>query len=196
MSEYKAHTLDTILLADFILLHEGNASKAIAEGNATPEEEAACAMELVSKYAEIVGGTSARAVLEKRDEILRAECKMTALKCAIALAQSGAKAKAVEVLAAMKIKTTEEKVESKAKQTLARTELLMARIRSTEKEEKESKADADYFTKERVSVMRWSKLHIDPKTWTAAEYAYLVRSMADEAHAAQAQLRQLKSKRK
>ena len=40
--------------------------------------------------------------------------------------------------------------------------------------------DREYFTKERVSLMSYVKMHIDESTFSAKEYAYMVRRMCDD----------------
>ena len=42
------------------------------------------------------------------------------------------------------------------------------------------KMDREYFTKERVSLMSHVKMHIDENTFSAKEYAYMVRRMCDD----------------
>lgn len=195
MQDYKIHTLETITLADFLCVYLGEPHKAIREGNATDEQAAEAAIELVSRYSEIVGGASSRSLLSQRDEMRRMEMRITALKAAEALAASGAKKEAVEVLQILGIKASEKNVQASARQNIARSEMQMAKIRAKDVTSRQKEtADAEYFTRERVAVMRWAKMRIDPQVFTAAEYAYLVREMSDEAEAAKKA--QAKAKRK
>lgn len=53
---------------------------------------------------------------------------------------------------------------------------------SKEKEDDKpkEKPTKDMFTKERVTIMKYNKMQIDPKVITAGEYAWLVRQTCDE----------------
>ena len=47
-------------------------------------------------------------------------------------------------------------------------------------EKKAEKPTKEAFTKERVTIMKYNKMQIDPKVITAGEYAWLVRQTCDE----------------
>lgn len=47
-------------------------------------------------------------------------------------------------------------------------------------EEPKEKPTKEMFTKERVMVMKYNKMQIDPKTMMAGEYAWLVKQTCDE----------------
>ena len=53
---------------------------------------------------------------------------------------------------------------------------------SKEKEDDKpkEKPTKDMFTKERVTIMKYNKMQIDPKVITAGEYAWLVRQTCEE----------------
>ena len=167
------HTLDTITLADFISVYLGNVKKVVRAGNASKQAE----------YSEIVGGTGAAAELAQRDRLVRLEMRIVALHAAISLCDAGDTDGARKVLQAMAIKVgAKDDVKRKASSYLGRDmiqrDLLAKSIEA--KAGKEEKVDRAYFTRERVAIMRATKLHIDPYVYTAAEYAYLVQSVTKE----------------
>lgn len=144
-----------------------------------PTEEAVG--KVISDYMNIVGGKQVAAEVvnynRKLNLSLMVEC-MTACENLILLN----KWKSVcDILLSLgyslkesdhdKIKTRVQTLKSKAEYDLSREE------KADKPKEKPSK---DTFTKERVAVMKYNKMQIDPKVMTAGEYAWLVKQTCDE----------------
>ena len=189
------HTLDTITLADFISVYLGNVKKVVRTGNASKQAMHDVAAQLVNEYSEIVGGTGAAAELAQRDRLVRLEMRIVALHAAMSLCDAGDTDGARKVLQAMAIKVSEkDDVKRKASSYLGRDmiqrDLLAKAIEA--KAGKEEKVDRAYFTRERVAIMRATKLHIDPYVYTAAEYAYLVQSVTKEVEQANTEAKKKK----
>lgn len=73
----------------------------------------------------------------------------------------------------------EEKIKSRVLSIKAVTQYEIDKLSKKEENQGET-PDKNYFVKERVSVMKFYKMHIDPKVFTAGEYANLVKQMCDE----------------
>lgn len=70
-----------------------------------------------------------------------------------------------------KIRQRVQTLKSKAEYDLSREEV---------EEKPKEKPTKEHFTKERVTIMKYNKIQIDPKTMTAGEYAWLVKQTCDE----------------
>lgn len=202
--KYTAHTLETMLLSEFIDMYLGDISKAIKSGAYTEEDARETASHLVSEYTEIVGGQGAVIELQQRDKVVRLEMRDVAFGAAIALLDANDLENAVKVLTALGVKVGKsEKIDAvkrKAKSLRARDrmkrDMLVQSIKEKAKASGSEKISRKYFTRERVAIMRATKLHIDPNTYTAAEYAYLVQSVTKEYEELKSQQAQAKRKKK
>ena len=91
-----------------------------------------------------------------------------------------------DLLAIVGVKNVDIKTVSDAEKLMDNLESLLAYIRlrlkmSQEQLHNSSKANREVdFTKERMILSAHFKMHIDDKTYTAAEYANLVRLMLNE----------------
>lgn len=201
---YTAHTLETITLADFVDMYFGEHNKAIVSGVWTETDAADEAHRLMGEYTEIVGGTGAVAELQQRDKVVRLEMRDVAFGAALALLEANDLENATKVLVALGVKVAKtdkiEAVKRKAKSLRARDrmkrDMLMQSLKQKAEASGGEKISRKYFTRERVAVMRATKLHIDPKAYTAAEYAYLVQSVTKEYEEMKAQAAQTKTSRK
>lgn len=201
---YTAHTLETMLLADFVDMYLGEHNKAMVSGAWTATEAAEEAHRLMGEYTEIVGGQGAVIELQQRDKVVRLEMRDVAFGAALALLEANDLENATKVLVALGVKVGKsEKIEAvkrKAKSLRARDrmkrDMLMQSIKQKAEASGGEKISRKYFTRERVAVMRATKLHIDPHTYTAAEYAYLVQSVTKEYEEMKAENNKIKNQSK
>lgn len=192
------HTLDTIRLARFIDLWLGDVDAVVAEGEATDELKQRAARELCEQYIGIVGGTQVQARLAQENERLKLRMRRICLETARALIATGDLDSARKVLRSAGLPS-----EGDAAVLRRRIDGWLAQDGYKEKKAQEAQEQAeggarmtrDWFTRERVVVMRWAKMYVDERQMSAAEYAWLVRAMCDEVRRSMNEQRKLKQKR-
>ena len=192
------HTLDTIRLNRFIDLWLGDTDAVVAEGEATDEQKQRAARELCEQYIGIVGGTQVQARLAQENERLKLRMRRICLETARALIATGDLDNARKVLRSAGLPS-----EGDAAVLRLRIDGWLAKDCYKEKKAQEAQEQAeggarmtrDWFTRERVAVMRWAKMYVDERQMSASEYAWLVRAMCDDVRRSMNEQRRLKQKR-
>lgn len=194
----RLHTLDTIRLADFISLFLGDHGKAVAEGEATQQEVEDAARAMCEEYIRIVGGRQVAAQLSRENEALKLRMRDVCLRAARALCEAGDTESARAVLRSAGMPVDEQGADGMIK----RIDGLMAadayrrdKAALARKQERHTEVTREYFTRERVAVMRWAKMYVDERQMSAAEYAWMVRAMCDDLQRAMMEQQRKKNKR-
>ena len=194
----RLHTLDTIRLADFISLFLGDHGKAVAEGEATQQEIEDAARRMCEEYIRIVGGRQVAAQLSRENEALKLRMRDVCLRAARALCEAGDTESARAVLRSAGMPVDEQGADGMIK----RIDGLMAadayrrdKAALARKQERHTEVTREYFTRERVAVMRWAKMYVDERQMSAAEYAWMVRAMCDDLQRAMMEQQKRKNKR-
>lgn len=193
------HTLDTIRLARFIDLWLGDVDAVVAEGEATDEQKQRAALDLCNQYMEIVGGTQVQARLAQENERLKLRMRRICLETARALIATDDLENARKVLRSAGLPS-----EGDAAVLRRRIDGWLAQDGYKEKKAQEAQEQAecgarmtrDWFTRERVAVMRWAKMYVDERQISASEYAWLVRAMCDEVRRSMNEQRKLKQQKR
>ena len=191
---YKLHTLETIVLDDFIDLYLGDDSKAVAEGKAPEKETAEAAERIRMDYIRIVGGREVAAQLRRKDEELKIQMRRICLQAAKVLAESGNIDDAVKVMESAGYKVSEKNILARIAGLEASDRMKEARLSNADAPTRQE-ASRETFTRERVALMRHTSMYIDSSVIKAAEYAWMLRSMCDEMRAAMIQSKKTKKRR-
>lgn len=192
------HTLDTIRLARFIDLWLGDVGAVVAEGSASDEDMARAARSLCEQYIGIVGGSQVQARLAQENERLKLRMRRVCLETARALLDVGDMENARRVLHSAGLPS-----EGDTAVLRRRIDGWLAQDGYKEKKVQEAQEQAedgvrmtrDWFTRERVAVMRWAKMYVDERQISASEYAWMVRAMCDDVRRSMNEQRKLKQKR-
>lgn len=194
----RLHTLDTIRLADFIDLFLGDVTKAVTEGSPTDEEIAQAAQTMCEDYLRIVGGRQVAAQLSRENEALKLRMRDACLRAARALCEAGDTESARAVLHSAGMPVDEQGADG----MIRRIDGLMAqdayrrdKAALARKQERHTEVTREYFTRERVAVMRWAKMYVDERQMSASEYAWMVRAMCDDLQRAMMEQQRRKSKK-
>lgn len=194
----RLHTLDTIRLADFISLFLGDHGKAVADGEATQQEIEDAARRMCEEYIRIVGGRQVAAQLSRENEALKLRMRDVCLRAARALCEAGDTESARAVLRSAGMPVDEQGADG----MIRRIDGLMAadayrrdKAALARKQERHTEVTREYFTRERVAVMRWAKMYVDERQMSAAEYAWMVRAMCDDLQRAMMEQQRRKNKR-
>lgn len=194
----RLHTLDTIRLVDFVSLFLGDVTKAVAEGKPTDAEIRQAAQTMCEDYLRIVGGRQVAAQLSRENEALKLRMRDVCLRAARALCEAGDLDSAREVLKSAGLPVNETERDA----MLMRIDGLMAqdaykrdKAALARKQEKHTEVSREYFTRERVAVMRWAKMYIDERQISASEYAWMVRAMCEDLQRAMMEQQKRKNKR-
>lgn len=180
--------LDKIPLSRFIDVYLGNINRVADGGKHSKEEKKAAAEKLCSDYLSIVGGRSMLSQISRRNEVLKLQMRLACIGACRRLISAGDWEGACKVFATLGyrlrpddrigIKAKADSIEASDKYRLDK---LVSEFRQADKR---PAMDRTYFTKERVAVMSHVKMYIDSDTFSAAEYAYMVKRMCDELDAA------------
>lgn len=194
----RLHTLDTIRLADFIDLFLGDVTKAVAEGKPTDDEVRQAAQAMCAEYLRIVGGRQVAAELSRENEALKLRMRDVCLRAARALCEAGDMDSAMAVLKSAGLPVSETERDA----MLMRIDGLMAqdaykrdKAALARKQEKHTEVNREYFTRERVAVMRWAKMYVDERQMSASEYAWMVRAMCEDLQKAMMEQQKRKNRR-
>lgn len=194
----RLRTLDTIRLADFISLFLGDHGKAVDEGEATQQETEDAARKMCEEYIRIVGGRQVAAQLSRENEALKLRMRDVCLRAARALCEAGDTESARAVLRSAGMPVDEQETDG----MIRRIDGLMAadayrrdKAALAKKQERHTEVTREYFTRERVAVMRWAKMYIDERQISASEYAWMVRAMCDDLQRAMMEQQRKKNKR-
>lgn len=175
--------LDRISLRRFIDVFCGD-SDAVCEGNYSKEEKKKAVSGLVNEYMSIVGKKGILAEVSKKNEIIGLMIKIGVMNACRYLAEEKEWETACSVLDDMGYKLAPEdhdKILNRIEAILSNSRFRMDKIMVEKPDNKESAVmDRDYFVRERVAVMQHFNMHVDPDTFSAKEYAYMVKRMCDE----------------
>lgn len=174
--------LGELTLARFIDIFLGDVDKVVKDGTSehTESDRMAAAEKLCNDYMVIVGGKSVLSVIARRGELLKLQMRETCLNAARRLAVMGEWDGAMEIMGNLGYRVKPEQLMGKIKSVQASGRYRMAKLQDGMKEKEGVRMDREYFTRERVSVMSHTKMYIDEHTFTAKEYAYMVKMMCDE----------------
>ena len=175
--------LGKISLSRFIDIFLGDIDKVVQKGMYSAGEKVAAAERLCNEYFSIIGGRSAVAQISRRNEVLKIQIRLNCLSICERMVSSGDWGDAVDVLATLGYKFKEdehEKIKSRITSVSASDRYRLAKLEDNTPDAGRAKMDREYFTRERVSLMSHIKMHIDENTFSAKEYAYMVRRMCDD----------------
>lgn len=200
MAAYRLHKLETMSMAAFERLYFGDATALIAEGECSDEKAlSAAASKMLEEYITIVSAGSASAELARRNNLIKLEMRVAVLEAAKTLAEARMYDDACKVMRSLGYEleaTKKNGIKMRIDGVLAADRYRLEQMKKSDAGREEIEPDRDHFVKERVQVMRWAKMRINPKDITAKEYAYMVRAMIDEAHAQEKEIEKIKSKKK
>lgn len=175
--------LGKISLSRFIDIFLGDIDKVVQKGMYSAGEKVAAAERLCNEYLSIIGGRSAVAQISRRNEVLKIQIRLNCLSICERMVSSGDWGDAVDILATLGYKFKEdehEKIKSRITSVSASDRYRLAKLEDNTPDAGRAKMDREYFTRERVSLMSHIKMHIDENTFSAKEYAYMVRRMCDD----------------
>lgn len=175
--------LGKISLSRFIDIFLGDIDKVVQKGMYSAGEKVAAAERLCNEYLSIIGGRSAVAQISRRNEVLKIQIRLKCLSICERMVSSGDWGDAVDILATLGYKFKEdehEKIKSRITSVSASDRYRLAKLEDNNPDAGRAKMDREYFTRERVSLMSHIKMHIDENTFSAKEYAYMVRRMCDD----------------
>lgn len=180
--------LDKIPLSRFIDVYLGNINRVAEGGKYSRAEKKEAAERLCSRYLSIVGGRSMLAQISRRNEVVKLQMRLTCLQACRRLMQVGAWDGVREVLGTLGYRMgpgERERMRAKVDSVEASDRYRMDKLLKDEKEHVGKEVmDRTYFTRERVAVMSHVKMYIDADTFSAEEYAWMVKRMCDELDAA------------
>lgn len=183
--------LDKIPLSRFIDVYLGDTDRVADGGTYTKKEKEEAASRLCGRYLGIVGGRQALAVTSRRNDALKVRMRLACLAACRVLICAGAPEDAVAVLGALGYPfpaADGEKMLAKVDSVEAADKYRLRKLEAEERRWRENagnpKMDRAYFTKERVAVMSHVRMYIDADTFSAEEYAWMVKRMCDELDAA------------
>lgn len=144
-----------------------------------PTEEAVG--KVITDYMCIIGGKQIAAEIvnsnRKLNLRLMVEC-MTACENLILLKRWKDVCEALSTLGYTLKESEQDKIRQRVQTLKSKAEYDISREEKADKpKEKPTKDD---FTRERVTIMKYNKMQIDPKVITAGEYAWLVKQTCDE----------------
>lgn len=175
--------LSKIALSRFIDIFLGDVDKVVQSGVHSIKEKVLAAEKLCNEYLSIIGGKSAVAQIIRRNEVLNIQIRLNCFSMCEKLISSGDWDVVISIMGALGYRFKEdehEKITNRIKSVSASDNYRLAKLQESAANSGKVKMDRDYFTKERVSLMSHVKMHIDENTFSAKEYAYMVRRMCDE----------------
>lgn len=175
--------LDKMPLSQFIDVFLGDMDKVVIRGRYSQEEKVKASEKLCNEYLSIIGGKSVVSHINKRNEVLKIHMRMCCLESASWFIVMGEWDEVRNIMAALgySFKSGEhDRMRSRIESVMASDKYRIAKLQELSDNSISAKMDREYFTRERVSVMSHVKMHIDENTFSAKEYAYLVRNMCEE----------------
>lgn len=175
--------LDKMPLSRFIDVFLGDMDKVVIKGRYSQEEKVKASEKLCNEYLSIIGGKSVVSHINKRNEVLKIHMRMCCLESASRFIVMGEWDEVRNIMAALgySFKSGEhDRMRTRIESVMASDKYRLAKLQELSDNSMSAKMDREYFTRERVSVMSHVKMHIDENTFSAKEYAYLVRNMCEE----------------
>ncbi|MCE9258367.1 hypothetical protein K0G60_13185 [Bacteroides fragilis] len=175
--------LDRISLRIFIDVFCGN-SDAVCEGDYSEDEKQKAASGLVNEYMSIVGKKGILAEVSKKNEIISLVIKIQLMNCCRYLTEEKEWSTVCLILNDIGYSldpNDHNKICSRIEAILSNSRFRVDKIMSEQSDlPKSAIMDRDYFVRERVAVMQHFNMHIDPDSFSAKEYAYMVKRMCDD----------------
>lgn len=175
--------LDKMPLSRFIDVFLGDMDKVVIRGRYSQEEKVKASEKLCNEYLSIIGGKSVISHINKRNEMLKIHMRMCCLERASQFMAMGEWEEIRNIMGALgySFKSGEhDRIRARIESVMASDKYRLAKLQELSDNSMSAKMDREYFTRERVSVMSHVKMHIDENTFSAKEYAYLVRNMCEE----------------
>lgn len=193
--------LDEIPLARFVDVYLGDIDRVTdGKGRHSEAEKREAAGKLCSRYVQIVGGRAVSVRISRRNELLKREMRLTVLQSCRRLMGVGCWEGVGDILSGLGYRLDagdKEGLRRKVEQVEATERYMLDKLMKEARQMDESgeRMKREDFTKERVAVMSHVKMYIDPETFSAEDYAWMVRNMCDELDAAMKRSKTTKKKR-
>ena len=175
--------LDKISLSRFIDIFLGDIDKVVVRGQYSQKEKEEASDKLCNEYFSIIGGKSVISHINRRNEIMKIHMRMCCFERCSLLMELGEWDDVRNIMDALgySFKDNEhDKIRSRIESVSASDKYRLAKLQEHSDNSKRTKIDREYFIRERVAVMSHIKMHIDENTFSAKEYAYLVKNMCEE----------------
>lgn len=177
---------DEIPLCKFIEAYNGNLKALVISGRVPDNELRLIFSRIMDEYNQIIESKNLQFAVAKHSLIINYYTKISVISAIFNLIKLGEINQLTDLLAIVGVKNVDIKTVSDAEKLIDNLESLLAYIRlrlkmSQEQLHNSSNANRKVdFTKERMILSAHFKMRIDDKTYTAAEYANLVRLMLNE----------------
>jgi len=177
---------DEIPLYKFIEAYDGNLKALVISGKASEEELRLTFSRIMDEYNQIIKNKNLQLAVSKRSLIINYYTKISIISAILNLIKVGEIDKIFDLLAIVDIKNVNIETVADAEKLINKIESSLAYIRLRLKMAQEQLDNTSQtnrrvdFTKERMILSAHFKMRIDDKTYTAAEYANLVRLMLNE----------------
>ena len=177
---------EEIPLYRFIEMYNGNLKSLVISGSVSDEELRPISFRIIEEYSNIVGNKNLKFAVSQQSTSINYAIKISLIEIILNMLSSGLQEEAFSFFPQIGVKVPEELTEESIKSVLKSIESILAHTKMKydmlndqiqKLKPKESRID---FTKERMMVSAHFKMHIDSKTYTAAEYGHLVRMMLNE----------------
>lgn len=177
---------DEIPLCRFIEAYNGNLKALIISGRSSDKELRLIFSRIMDEYNQIIENKNLQFAVSKRSLIINYYTKISIISAILNFIKLGEIDKISDLLTIVDIKNVNietvadaEKLINKIESSLAyiRLRLKMAQEQLDSTSQINRKVD---FTKERMILSSHFKMRIDDKTYTASEYANLIRLMLNE----------------
>ncbi|MBC5632641.1 hypothetical protein [Parabacteroides hominis] len=177
---------DEIPLCKFIEVYNGNLEALVISGKASDKELRLVFSRIMDEYSQIIGNKNLQFAVSKRSLIINYYTKIAVISAIFNFIKQGEIGKISDLLAIIDIKDASIQTVADAEKLINKIESSLAYIRLRLKMAQEQLDNPNQvnrrvdFTKERMILSAHFKMRIDDKTYTAAEYANLVRLMLNE----------------
>lgn len=176
--------LDKISLSRFIDIFLGDIDKVVVRGQYSQKEKEEASEKLCNEYLSIIGGKSVISHINRRNEIMKIHMRMCCFERCSLFMELGEWDDVRNIMDALgySFKDNEhDKIRSRIESVSASDKYRLAKLQEhSDNSGRTNKMDREYFIRERVAVMSHIKMHIDENTFSAKEYAYLVKNMCEE----------------
>ena len=153
-------------------------------GTLPQKEKEEASEKLCNEYFSIIGGKSVISHINRRNEIMKIHMRMCCFERCSLFMQLGEWDDVRNIMDALgySFKDNEhDKIRSRIESVSASDKYRLAKLQEHfDNSGRTNKMDREYFIRERVAVMSHIKMHIDENTFSAKEYAYLVKNMCEE----------------
>lgn len=176
--------LDKISLSRFIDIFLGDIDKVVVRGQYGQKEKEEASEKLCNEYFSIIGGKSVISHINRRNEIMKIHMRMCCFERCSLFMELGEWDGVRDIMDALgySFKDNEhDKIRSRIESVSASDKYRLAKLQEhSDNSGRTNKMDREYFIRERVAVMSHIKMRIDENTFSAKEYAYLVKNMCEE----------------